>query len=76
MYYSDGWEAKIDNEIVSHYRVNYILRALPIESGKHIITFEFKPKVVEVGTKIRYASISLFSLIIFLMIYQIKFNRT
>ena len=75
MYYPDGWEAKIDGNIVPHYRVNYILRALAIESGEHIITFEFNPKVVNTGTKIRYASISFFTLILLLILYKTKFYR-
>jgi len=75
IYYPDGWEAKVDGNKVPHYRVNYILRALPVESGEHIITFEFKPKVVKTGTKIRYASISLFILILLLMLYKPNFYK-
>jgi len=75
MYYPDGWQAKIDDKIVPHYRVNYILRALPVKSGEHIITFEFNPLSVKTGTKIRYASISLFVLTVFSMLYANKFYR-
>jgi len=75
IYYPDGWQAKIDDKIVPHYRVNYILRALPVESGEHIITFEFNPLVVKTGTKIRYASISLFILTLFSIFYATNFYR-
>ena len=40
-----------------------------------IITFEFDPPVVNNGTKIRYASISLFTLILILIAYKNKLNR-
>ena len=75
MYYPKGWKVKIDNKVFPHYRVNYVLRALPVEKGEHIITFEFDPPVVNNGTKIRYASISLFTLILILIAYKNKLNR-
>ena len=75
IYYPKGWQAKIDGKIVPHYRVNYILRALTVESGEHIVTFEFNPRVVKTGTKIRYASFSLFVLIFFSILYNSKFYR-
>ena len=69
MYYPNGWEAKIDGIIVPHYRVNYVLRALKVPSGEHIISFEFSPKVVEFGTNIRYVSISLFTIILLIFMF-------
>ena len=69
MYYPNGWEAKIDGIIVPHYRVNYVLRALKVPSGEHIISFEFFPKVVEFGTNIRYVSISLFTIILLIFMF-------
>ena len=75
IYYPKGWQAIIDGEIVPHYRVNYILRALPVESGEHVITFRFNPEVVKKGTKFRYSSISLFVLILFSLVYTTKFQR-
>ena len=76
IYYPKGWKAKIDGKSVKHYRVNYILRALSVEKGKHIITFEFEPTVVEIGTKIRYATILIFLIFLATIIYITKFNST
>ncbi|MBL30767.1 MAG: hypothetical protein CMC81_05985 [Flavobacteriaceae bacterium] len=76
IYYPKGWKAKIDGKSVKHYRVNYILRALSVEKGKHIITFEFEPTVVETGTKIRYATILIFLIFLATIIYITKFNST
>ena len=76
IYYPNGWQARIDGKAVEHYCVNYILRALRVEKGKHIITFEFNPPVVEIGTNIRYASISIFLLLLASIVYMTKFNST
>jgi DNA integrity scanning protein DisA with diadenylate cyclase activity len=65
-FYNNGWEAKIDGIKVPHQNVNYILRGLEIPKGYHEIVFEFKPRVVYLGTKI-----SLFSSILFLVLLSL-----
>lgn len=56
IYYDKGWEAFIDGEIVPHFRVNYILRALILPEGEHTVEFKFHPKSYFVGNKISLAS--------------------
>jgi len=63
IYYKDGWNAYIDGEPVSYYRVNYVLRGLEIPQGKHSIEFKFEPTVIKKGN-----SIALFSYAILLII--------
>ena len=62
-YYKNGWQVQIDNTVVPHYNVNYVLRGLKIPKGIHTIVFEFKPQVVQSG-----AQISLISSILFLIL--------
>ncbi|MFN4083572.1 MAG: YfhO family protein [Bacteroidia bacterium] len=56
IFYDKGWNAYLNDQLVPHARVNYVLRAMPIPPGKHKIVFKFEPKVVETGEKIAYAS--------------------
>lgn len=55
IYYEGGWKASIDGEPVPHLRANYILRALPVDAGTHIVEFEFIFEPFEKGEKISLA---------------------
>ncbi len=63
-YYKEGWQAFINGEAVNHYRVNYLLRGLPIPAGNHKIEFKFEPQVVKTGSKISLASSLLLGLLL------------
>lgn len=56
MYYGHGWNALIDGKPAPHFKVNYVLRAMEIPAGEHIIEFKFEPEVVEKGSKIALGS--------------------
>jgi hypothetical protein len=56
IYYPKGWRATIDGKEVPILRVDYVLRALEIPSGKHTIEFKFEPKSYLIGNKITMAS--------------------
>lgn len=49
IYYPHGWQAYVDGKEVDHYRVDYMLRALNLEPGKHQIRFYFHPESVDKG---------------------------
>jgi hypothetical protein len=56
IYYDKGWNAYVDGKLTPHFRVNYVLRAMVVPSGKHSITFKFEPRVYIVGEKVSLAS--------------------
>lgn len=63
-YYSKGWNAYIDGQPVTHFRANYLLRAMKIPEGNHTIEYKFEPEVVAIGSKISLATSALFLLVL------------
>ena len=56
IYYPKGWSATIDGKPAKILRANFILRALEIPGGSHVIEFHFKPKAYVIGNKVMMAS--------------------
>lgn len=56
IYYPKGWHAFIDGNEVPILRADFILRALEVPAGKHIIEFKFEPQPYVIGNKITMAS--------------------
>jgi len=44
--YYPGWIASIDGEKTEILKANYIMRSIAVRSGKHTVTFEFKPMLL------------------------------
>lgn len=63
IYYKDGWKATIDGKATLIDKVDYTLRGLQIQKGKHTIEFKFDPQVVKTGS-----TIALFSSIVMLLV--------
>ena len=69
VFYPKGWIAKIDGVETDYLRANYILRAIVVPAGNHEITFEYKPKSIEIGDNITMASSALMLLLIMAGLY-------
>jgi hypothetical protein len=63
MYYKNGWNAYIDGKLTTHFRANYVLRALMIPKGKHKIEFKFEPEVIQTGNTVTLISYALLILV-------------
>ena len=47
--YYPGWRAYIDSDETEVFQTNYILRGVMVPAGRHVVTFEFKPKTFYLG---------------------------
>ena len=68
IYYPYGWKTIVDGNPVEHYRVNYMLRAMNVEQGKHHIRFEFRPESVEKGNTLSMTFVILMYAIVLIII--------
>ena len=71
IYYANGWNAYVDGKEVPHFRVNYILRALVLPAGEHVVEFKFHPASYYTGNKVSFAS----SLLLLLAIAGYAFSE-
>jgi len=63
IYYDKGWNAYIDGKPAPYFRADYVLRAMIVPAGIHVIEFKFEPQVYKTGEKISFASSILLVLI-------------
>ncbi len=67
--YYPGWTATVDGKDVELGRVNYILRAMRIEKGKHQVTLSFRPASIRHTETAAYAAYGVLAIIIALGIF-------
>ncbi len=44
-----GWEARLDGEAIAIRRGDYLFRAVPVPSGKHVVEFSYRPRSFQLG---------------------------
>ncbi|NIJ46022.1 hypothetical protein FHR24_002500 [Wenyingzhuangia heitensis] len=75
IYYQPGWNAYVDGEFTAHFRANYVLRAMNVPAGKHIIEFKFEPQVIQQGSMISLVGYGLLILVSGLLFFVTNKNK-
>ncbi|MBN1949726.1 MAG: YfhO family protein [Bacteroidales bacterium] len=52
IFYDKGWNAYIDGKKVEYFPANYLLRALMIPAGEHIVEFRFEPPTYKLAHRL------------------------
>jgi hypothetical protein len=76
IYYQPGWKVKIDGQEASHFRADWVLRAMRVPAGEHTIVFEFLPEQYVAAAYV--SSISSFLILLLLIVaagYSVWENR-
>jgi uncharacterized membrane protein YfhO len=59
-----GWSATIDSKAASIYRVNAIVRGVPVDAGRHLVEFHYRPASLRQGAAISLATLGAASLLV------------
>ena len=54
-----GWHAYVDGEEIPILRANFLLRAVPLKSGKHQVVFTFEPRYFYTGVMLTLLTVIL-----------------
>ncbi|MDP2920820.1 MAG: YfhO family protein, partial [Candidatus Omnitrophota bacterium] len=55
--YYPGWKVRVDGKIGKIYRADYILRAVFLERGRHIVRFTYDPFSFKIGSVLTLATL-------------------
>ena len=73
--YYPGWKATVDGQPVEIGRVNYLLRALKVSAGKHLVVMEYRPTSISVTEAIAFSAIAVIFVLLLLIALRLRRNR-
>ena len=73
--YYPGWTCTVDGQPTEIGRVNYVLRAIHIDGGKHKVVLTFKPRSERITETIAYSALGLLALLFIGLIIRLAIKR-
>lgn len=73
--YYPGWTCTVDGKAAELGRVNYVLRAVHVDGGKHKVVLTFKPQSERVTETIAYSALALLVVFACLSLAMLCFRR-
>ncbi len=73
--YYPGWTATVDGEEQEVGRVNYVLRAIRVEPGKHEVVLNFFPKSIDRTETVAYVAYAVLVLLLLFIGWRVFRNR-
>jgi hypothetical protein len=67
--YYPGWKSTVDGQEVAHGRANYILRAMNVPAGQHVVEFRFDPTSLHVTEYIAFIALGLLLVLAIITVY-------
>ena len=68
--YHPDWDVAVDGEPGRIFRANYIMRAIPIQSGNHTVSLRFHPKLLPWGLRLTASGWILMGLMIPVFVFR------
>ena len=70
IFYDKGWNAYVNGIFNEHFRVNYVLRGMPLPKGNYAVEFKFEPQSVAIGSSISLVCSVLIYLLLGIMVFK------